>query len=279
MTSNADEEAQEKERLAKREKDRAKRHKRDRAIFFTAGTFSAALLITMVVSYIGLRLGWRIWQDPASITESGSLGDAVGPFASLFSALALFTAVYGIIMQREELVLQREENEDNRVEQRSQKEALLAQANTLKRSALSQEASTRAAVFQQHVARVMLASDFYVKASEVCDAIAYMATYSAIGSATELHALGRMPLPALPVGTASTLLFTASEVRDALEDARKATRTHLIQSGKQQEAKARVEECERRLKSLHDGIRKCIAVLEKNSPQGLDEAPIAGSGN
>jgi hypothetical protein len=69
-----------------------------------------------------------------------SLGDAVGPLTGALTALALFAAIEGIRLQREELKLQRQELAKSREVMREQAEAARESAQLQKRLAAAQEA-------------------------------------------------------------------------------------------------------------------------------------------
>ncbi len=79
------------------------------------------LAIVMVYGAILIFLTWPI--DEVSISQSGTFGDSFGPLTSLFSGLAFAGLIITIIMQREELELQRHELADTR-------EVLKEQGNT-----------------------------------------------------------------------------------------------------------------------------------------------------
>src|SRR5690606_18756704 len=94
--------------------------------WISVGTASGLIVVAIAVySY----LAHAKWEKASYF---GALGDAIGPFAGLATALALGAAIYATILQREELRLQREELKAHR-------EAAQESAAAQERLARSQE--------------------------------------------------------------------------------------------------------------------------------------------
>lgn len=83
--------------------------------------------ISAITGYAGLLIyvAWPI--DEISINKAGVFGDSFGILTSLFSALAFAGMIITILLQKEELGLQRKELSDTRQEIRAQKEILSTQ--------------------------------------------------------------------------------------------------------------------------------------------------------
>lgn len=74
----------------------------------------------------------------------GPLGDAMGPLTGVLTALALFAAIEGVKLQREELKLQRQELAESREVMKEQAEAAKETAKVQARLADAQEALAEA---------------------------------------------------------------------------------------------------------------------------------------
>lgn len=124
---------------AKRRESRKARQRRNCKFFWgwvAAMSFTFALFVCF---FLALRFGG---PGVVSYADHGSIGDAVGPFATIFSTLTLFMALHGMTLQREELALQREESEDNRAEQEGRRLAMEDQVRALAASAETQRLAT-----------------------------------------------------------------------------------------------------------------------------------------
>lgn len=89
-----------------------------------------AVLVAGVAAYLAIAS-----SDEAA--KWGARGDAVGPFAALFNAGALFAALWAVHLQRSELALQRQELRDTRGE-------MVQQRKQLRRTARAQEKLAKA---------------------------------------------------------------------------------------------------------------------------------------
>lgn len=104
-------------------------------------------------------LGLLVWYMAVARMSNGAnfglAGDAMAPFASFFSAVAVLTAVISVGLQRHELALQRHELKLTRAEMRSQAQHLAESAAAQKQLANSQQQladATRDAAGSQRVA-------------------------------------------------------------------------------------------------------------------------------
>lgn len=88
----------------------------------------------------GLTYWWLRTLPPDQAATFGPLGDAMAPFAAILSATALFAAIEGVRLQREELKLQRRELSESREVMREQARAAERSAETQERLAKAQEA-------------------------------------------------------------------------------------------------------------------------------------------
>jgi len=98
------------------------------------------VLILIVVTAIWGLSGWFLY--PLGDVKRGTFGDMFGAVNSLFSGLAFAALIFTIFMQREELLLQRQELEYTRIEltrsataQEQSEAALRAQAETASQAA------------------------------------------------------------------------------------------------------------------------------------------------
>ncbi len=95
----------------------------------------------VVAAIVVLGIGWYLWvkNDWDHADTWGSIGDAVGPFTGLATALALGFAVYATMLQRKELKLQRDEMRAQREEMALQRAEAAKAAAAQERLAQSQE--------------------------------------------------------------------------------------------------------------------------------------------
>ena len=91
------------------------------------------------IAGVGYLLLWKLGEQE----RFGQIGDAMGPLTGVLTALALFAAIEGVRLQREELKLQREELAASREVMREQAEAAKRSAETQERLAKAQEALAR----------------------------------------------------------------------------------------------------------------------------------------
>lgn len=119
-----------------------------------------------VVSLLLLRAPW-FSEGPwaLSLAELGQAGDAMGPFASLFSFLALIAAIWSVnlqgrelALQRQDLALQRKELADNRVQLQRAADAQEAQVSALKEAAEMAKAQRLLLEDQAKAARMQAAA-------------------------------------------------------------------------------------------------------------------------
>jgi hypothetical protein len=82
----------------------------------------ASFTAIMVIVVWGMS-GWWLYSDP----DRGTFGDMFGAVNALFSGLAFVGVIYAIMLQREELKLQRQDNAMTREELSGQKNALQKQ--------------------------------------------------------------------------------------------------------------------------------------------------------
>jgi hypothetical protein len=95
------------------------------------------LLLVAAAVYIALFAGyWRWVERSGDFVVAGQRGDSFGLLNAFFSGLALFGVVYAIVLQSQELELQRQDIRQNREE--------------LARAATAQEQSQRALVASMH---------------------------------------------------------------------------------------------------------------------------------
>jgi len=87
---------------------------------------SGAIIVILCYAALLIYLAWPI--DEISINKAGSFGDSFGILTSLFSALAFSGMIITILLQKEELGLQRQELADTRREITAQKEILRTQS-------------------------------------------------------------------------------------------------------------------------------------------------------
>lgn len=99
-------------------------------------------------------LGWFIYRSFTTWGERGTFGDMFGAVNTCFSGLALAGIIYAMILQREELALQRCDTRRNTEELRRAAEAeekaataLAAQAEALRKSYAEAEKARTASVF------------------------------------------------------------------------------------------------------------------------------------
>lgn len=85
-----------------------------------------AIIVIFCYAILLIYLAWPI--DEISINKAGSFGDSFGILTSLFSALAFSGMIITILLQKEELGLQRQELADTRREITAQKEILRTQS-------------------------------------------------------------------------------------------------------------------------------------------------------
>ena len=80
--------------------------------------------VLIAAAIVVLGGAWYFWvkSDWNNAGTWGAIGDAVGPFTGLATALALGFAVYATMLQRKELELQRDEMRAQREEMRRQRE-------------------------------------------------------------------------------------------------------------------------------------------------------------
>ena len=90
------------------------------------GVFAFVILYASIIIY----LSWPI--SSFSVSSSGVFGDSFGLLTSLFSGLAFAGLIITIVMQKEELALQREDLSLTRTELKGQKEEFAIQNETLK---------------------------------------------------------------------------------------------------------------------------------------------------
>ena len=93
-----------------------------------------------------LGVAWYFWvlHDWNHAATWAAIGDAVGPFAGLATALALGFAVYATMLQREELKLQREEMQAQREEMKAHREAAESAATAQAELVALQKSLTKA---------------------------------------------------------------------------------------------------------------------------------------
>lgn len=103
---------------------RAEASRKSRDFFFRA--LSIAVAIWIVYTII---IAWAFWGRWAS---AGTFGDSFGALTSLFTCLTLAGTVYAVLMQREELELQRDEMRRGWAELKAQTAHLADQAAAMK---------------------------------------------------------------------------------------------------------------------------------------------------
>ncbi|HXI11554.1 MAG TPA: hypothetical protein VNM92_02775 [Thermoanaerobaculia bacterium] len=75
-----------------------------------------AATVVFVTVAIEIAAGFAIYHSFDQWSERGTFGDMFGPVTSLFSALALAAVAVSVVLQSEELALQRQEISENRRE-------------------------------------------------------------------------------------------------------------------------------------------------------------------
>jgi hypothetical protein len=198
-------------------------------------------------------------RRPSSV--SGAFGDAVAPFATLFSTLALGLAVYAAVMQRQELALQRTESEDNRAEQEGQRLAMEAQTLALNRTAIAQERQSVEERRRLEAHRVERALTFYTKASECHDALAWIFSGPIVHSQVMASELRGITLPAPAMGAPPGLVSVCSDVRESLRVLRNCVAAVVRDKSYRGEAVAAAEECERLLGALETELKDASIAL------------------
>ena len=100
---------------------------------------AALLIAAIVLAWLasGFLLRWIFGKD------AGTVGDSFGAVSALFSGLAFFGVIYAILLQRQELELQRDEIRENRREMERSREALLEQARIMAQQTTATEESKR----------------------------------------------------------------------------------------------------------------------------------------
>lgn len=142
-------------------------------------------LVCMVAAYIA------IWRFNAQ-GDFGPRGDAVGPFAALFNAGALFAALWAVHLQRTELALQRQELRETRKEMVEQREQLRRTAEAQERLATAQGLSAHAQLAANQLAieraRRVVSSDHGQRSGNLATLLAAEANLIAVVAAAKMGA-------------------------------------------------------------------------------------------
>ena len=196
------EERWQKEREA-RAINRESQRRQDRRVIIWAFTGAGVLLVAMALTYVALRIGWpAIWPRTADPETSGQFGDALGPFASLFSAIALYVAIYATIMQRQELALQRDEHQENRAEQEGQRLAMEDQAAIQKAALAVDSLSIELELLKFDVSEAKRTADFVEQLRGTLENM--RAIFARGGASKEVsQELSRIQVPSVPIGVMS----------------------------------------------------------------------------
>jgi hypothetical protein len=143
-------------------------------------TLAAGVVVYVLIAAVGNEAKW------------GPRGDAVGPFAALFNAGALFAALWAVHLQRTELALQRQELRETRKEMVEQREQLRRAAEAQGRLATAQAASAQAQLIANKLAveraRRVLSSDHAHRAGNVATLMAAEANLVAVVTSAKIGA-------------------------------------------------------------------------------------------
>ncbi len=180
------------------------------------------------------------WADDG--ITGNEAGDAMGPFASLFSALALIAAFITLHMQRKELALQRDELRATRAE-------MAEQTDLLRRQGSAADAQAQAARAQATTAEAGSFEGFRLRFEAMLSAVVHL------DSGPQRAAIGTWVLPDLPLCRQPYVLALALKVQGAAQTCIEVA----LQAKGHRDLKSlvgeAVVEAQYRLECFHGGVR------------------------